>query len=66
MNRSGNTPCAPGIFLTVPEVATVLKFSQRTVWRWIKRGDLVAHRFGGSVRILKKDLDTFIRMSRFG
>jgi excisionase family DNA binding protein len=51
-------------FSTVAEVAARLGVSVRTVRRWIKSGDLVAHRFGSAVRIAESDLKAFIARHR--
>lgn len=47
-------------FYTVDQVADALSVSPRSVRRWIKSGKLVAHRFGGAVRIAANDLKAFI------
>jgi excisionase family DNA binding protein len=47
-------------FFTIPEVAECLNVSTRTVRRWIKRGELIAHRLGGVVRIAESDLRAFL------
>jgi excisionase family DNA binding protein len=46
-------------FYTVDQVADALGVSSRSVRRWIKSGKLVAHRFGGAVRIANGDLKAF-------
>jgi excisionase family DNA binding protein len=51
-------------FHTVAEVADLLKVTPKTVRRWITNGDVVAHRFNGSLRIRQPDLDAFIRRHR--
>lgn len=51
-------------FFTIANVAEHLDVAVRTVRRWIKSGDLVAHRFGGVVRIAEGDLRTFLAMHR--
>jgi excisionase family DNA binding protein len=53
-------------FLKVAEVADSLKVSTRTVRRWIERGDLVAHRLGGAIRISETDLRAFLALHREG
>jgi len=45
-------------------VAEVLSVSDRTVRRWIDRGELVAHRFGRNVRIAETDLKAFLALRR--
>ena len=47
--------------LTVSEVAEFCHVAPRTVRRWIKRGELAAHRLGRQVRISEKDLKIFLR-----
>ena len=51
-------------FFTVAAVAALLAVSVRTVRRWIRRGDLIAHRFGTAVRIAESDLRVFIGRQR--
>jgi excisionase family DNA binding protein len=48
-------------FLTVAEVAELLKLNQQTVRNWIDRGELPAVRVGQRrVRVKRSDLDDFI------
>ena len=51
---------------TIEQVAERIQVSTKTVRRWIKAGDLVAHRFGRQMRISYADLQAFIRMRREG
>jgi excisionase family DNA binding protein len=44
-------------FLTVAEVAEMLKLNQQTVRNWIDQGSLPAVRLGRRVRIRRSDLD---------
>ena len=44
-------------FLTVAEVAELLKLNQQTVRNWIDQGSMPAIRIGRRVRIKKSDLD---------
>jgi excisionase family DNA binding protein len=46
----------PEQFFTIPAVAEYVDVSTRSVRRWIKRGDLVAHHFGGVVRAAAKSI----------
>jgi excisionase family DNA binding protein len=49
---------------TVLEVAELLKVSDKTVRRWIKAGDLIAHRLGHQLRLTEADVAAFIRQRR--
>lgn len=53
-------PDEPIELLTPLEVATVLKVSDKTVYRLIDAGDLTAIRVGGQYRIRRADLDTYL------
>jgi len=50
--------------LTIAQTAEQLQVSTKTIRRWIKSGDLIAHRFGHQWRISNTDLQTFIKMRR--
>lgn len=45
---------------TPEEVAEKLKASRRTVYRWIKKGELKSFKAGKLVRITREDLEAFI------
>lgn len=47
-------------FLTVAEVAEILRLNQQTVRNWIDAGSLPAVRVGRRVRIRRTDLDSII------
>ena len=47
-------------FLTVAEVAQLLRVSTMTVYRLIKSGELAAVRVGKSYRIREDDVDAFL------
>ncbi len=47
-------------FLTVAEVAAMLKLNQQTVRNWIDQGTLSALRIGRRVRIRRADLDRLL------
>ena len=49
-----------GAFLTVAEVAAMMRVSTMTVYRLIKAGDLPAVRVGKSYRIREDDVDRFL------
>lgn len=54
-------------FLTVSEVAEILKVNDQTVRNWIDRGELTAVRVGARrVRIRQSDLDAFIASTNPG
>jgi excisionase family DNA binding protein len=48
-------------FLTVAEVAELLRVSSMTVYRLIHAGELSAVRVGKSYRIREEDVDRYIR-----
>ena len=67
MTHSKSAPSAPPKpmrFYTVSQVAQMLSVSPRTVRRWIEDKKLVAHKFGGAVRIAESDLQAFIGTHR--
>lgn len=64
MTESNPEKNAVGEFLRIPEVAQVLNCSVRKVWRHIDAQELRVHRFGGSTRIARVDLDEFISRHR--
>ena len=47
-------------FLTVQEVADLMRVSSMTVYRLIKSGELPAVRVGRSFRVAKSDVDTYL------
>jgi excisionase family DNA binding protein len=47
-------------FLTVNEVADVIRVSTMTVYRLIKGGELPAVRVGKSFRVREEDLDAYL------
>jgi excisionase family DNA binding protein len=55
-----------GDFLTVAEVAELLKLNQQTVRNWIDQGALPALRVGRRVRILRSDLERILAESYSG
>jgi len=46
--------------MTVKDAAAALKFSERTLYRWITSGDLPVRRLGRSIRIDRGELDRFL------
>lgn len=55
-----NPPEPEDSFLTVAEVADILKLNQQTVRNWIDQGSLPAVRVGRRVRILRSDFDRLV------
>ena len=47
-------------FMTVAEVAALMRVSTMTVYRLIKAGDLPAVRFGKSYRLDEADVDRYL------
>ena len=47
-------------FLTVAEVAEILKLNQQTVRNWIEQGSMPALRVGRRVRIRREDFLAFV------
>jgi putative molybdopterin biosynthesis protein len=52
--------------LTVQEVADLMKVSEKTVRRLIKRGDLAAYKVGerGQLRVKEYDLEQYVEAKR--
>jgi len=50
----------PARFMTVAEVATLMRVSTMTVYRLIKAGDIAAVRVGKSYRLREDDVDQFL------
>lgn len=50
--------------MTIDEAAAFVAVSTRTVRRWIKAGEMIAHKFGRRWRISRADLATFLRRHR--
>jgi excisionase family DNA binding protein len=67
LERRGGDDRRPRIqFFTIAETAEMLRVCTRTVRRWIAAGKLVAHRFGGSLRVAEPDLRAFLAIHREG
>jgi len=50
-------------FLTVAEVAAMMRVSKMTVYRLVHNGELPAVRVGRSFRVEEKDVDEYLRKS---
>lgn len=48
-------------YLTCDEIAAKYRVSLITVWRWIRRGDLLAVKIHKNYRVKASDLDAFER-----
>jgi excisionase family DNA binding protein len=63
------TPIGSGLsgvkFLTVAEVASMMRVSKMSVYRMIHAGELEAVRFGRSFRVPEKAVDDYLRGSYF-
>lgn len=47
-------------FLTVAEIAAILKLHQQTIRNWIDRGELPSVKIGRSVRVKRVDFERFL------
>lgn len=52
-------------FLTIAEVAAMMRVSKMTVYRIVHNGDLPAVRVGRSFRVTEKDVTEYIQRSFF-
>lgn len=52
-------------FLTIAEVASMMRVSKMTVYRLVHNGDLPALRVGRSFRVREKDVDVYLQRSYF-
>lgn len=52
-------------FLTVAEVAAIMRVSKMSVYRLIHSGELEAVRFGRSFRVPEHAVDTYLRTSYY-
>ncbi len=50
-------------FLTIAEVAAMMRVSKMTVYRLVHGGDLPALRVGRSFRVLEEDVNEYLRKS---
>ena len=50
-------------FLTIAEVATMMRVSKMTVYRLVHNGELPAVRVGRSFRVPEADVDEYLRKS---
>lgn len=52
-------------FLTIAEVASMMRVSKMTVYRLVHGGELPAVRVGRSFRVTETDVDEYLRKSFF-
>ena len=50
-------------FLTIAEVAAIMRVSKMTVYRLVHNGELAAVRVGRSFRVAEDDVDEYLRKS---
>ncbi len=55
---------SPTMLFSIEQVAIRLNVSVVTVRRWIKRGELIAHKLGHLWRISEADFELFLRERR--
>lgn len=51
-------------FMTIKEIADILKLDKMTIYRYVKRGTLKAHLFGKEYRIKESDFEDFLKEAR--
>jgi excisionase family DNA binding protein len=64
MSKHPASPANGSKLLTIGQVAEQCSVHARTVRRWIKSGELRAHRFGQLVRVSEGDLSEFLAAHR--
>lgn len=65
MAASSSSDMSDAKFLTVAEVASVMRVSKMTVYRLVHNGELPAVRVGRSFRVLEDDVNRYLRDSFF-
>jgi excisionase family DNA binding protein len=60
MSADHRPPHCDDEFLTVAEVATILRLNEQTIRNWIDQGQLPAVRIGRRIRITRADLQHVI------
>ncbi|MFP3988703.1 helix-turn-helix domain-containing protein [Streptomyces sp. E11-3] len=63
---AGERPLSEVVFLTVAEVATVMRVSKMTVYRLVHSGHLPAIRVGRSFRVPENAVHEYLRDSYVG
>jgi excisionase family DNA binding protein len=52
------------VFDSIQSLARELDVSEKTVWRWIKKDELKAHKLGSQWRISPEDREIFLKLRR--
>lgn len=65
MSTTGDLPLGEVRFLTVAEVASVMRVSKMTVYRLVHGGELPAVRVGRSFRVPEQAVNDYLRSSFF-
>lgn len=52
-------------YLTVEEIAVMMRVSKMTIYRMVERGEIPSLRFGRSFRIRRSDLETYLEGAHF-
>jgi excisionase family DNA binding protein len=63
MTAATETPLSDVRFLTVAEVASIMRVSKMTVYRLVHSGELEAIRVGRSFRVREQAVDEYLRGS---
>ena len=63
MAQGPDRPLAEVKFLTVAEVAAIMRVSKMTVYRLVHGGELPAVRVGRSFRVTEEDVNEYLRKS---
>ena len=64
-SHPSDPPLAQGKFLTVAEVAALMRVSKMTVYRLVHSGELTAVRVGRSFRVPEKAVHDYLRQAYF-
>jgi excisionase family DNA binding protein len=65
MSTSDDQPLGAVDFLTVAEVAAMMRVSKMTVYRLVHSGDLPAVRVGRSFRVPQREVDAYLKASYY-
>ena len=57
-------PTDSASFYSIQAIAAMLDVSIKTIRRWIKRGELPAHKLGNQWRVSSEDLEIFLKLRR--